>query len=70
MTAKRIALYCQYTGDPEDSADHQLEKLLAATQGEDVQVVRDYVDHRNLGLYRMLGEVTKKEPPSDEPDHV
>ena len=42
---KKVAFYCQVTGDPEDTADNQLEKLLAATQGEDAQVVREYVDH-------------------------
>ena len=27
---------------------------------------RDYVDHRNLSLYRMLGEATQERPPFDE----
>ena len=63
---KRIAFYCQDTGDPENSADHQWKKLQAATQGEESQVVREYVDHRNLSLYRMLGEATGEIPPFDE----
>ena len=63
---KRIAFYCQDSVDPNDTADHQWERLQAATQGEDVQIVREYVDHRNLSLYRMLGEATQEEPPFDE----
>ena len=63
---KRIAFYVQDTGDPENSADHQWEKLQAQTVGEDAQVVREYVDHRNMSLYRMLGEGTQEEPPFDE----
>ena len=66
MTVKRIAFYCQDTGDPNDTADDQMERLLAQTAGEDAQVVREYVDHRNLSLYRMLGEGTQEEPPFDE----
>ena len=62
---KKAALYVQDTGDPSNTADDQLGKLLAATQGEDAQVVREYVDHRNLGLYRMLGEGTQERPPFD-----
>ena len=63
---KRIAIYAQDTGDPSDTADDQLERLLAQTAGEDAQVVREYVDHRNMSLYRMLGEATQEEPPFDE----
>ena len=50
---KRLAFYVQDTGDPEDTADHQMERLLAETAGEDALVVREYVDYRNLSLYRM-----------------
>ena len=60
---KRITLYCQDTSDPENSADRQWQRLLAGTQGENAQVVREYVDHRNLSLYRMLGEATGETPP-------
>ena len=63
---KRVALYCQDTGDPDNTADDQWEKLQAATQGEESQVVREYVDHRNMSLYRMLGEGTQERPPFDE----
>ena len=63
---KRIAFYVQDTGDPNDTADDQMERLLAQTVGEDAQVVREYVDHRNLSLYRMLGEGIQEEPPFDE----
>ena len=63
---KRLAFYVQDTRDPEDTADSQMERLLAETAGEDAQVVREYVDYRNLGLYRMLGEGTQEEPPFDE----
>ena len=63
---KRLAFYVQDTGDPEDTAGSQMERLLAETAGEDAQVVREYVDHRNLSLYRMLGEATQEEPPFDE----
>ena len=66
MTVKRIAYYTQDTGDPDNTADDQLEKLQAQTAGEDAQVVREYVDHRNLSLYRMLGEATGETPPFDE----
>ena len=65
-TTKRLAFYVQDTGDPEDTADHQMERLLAQTAGEDAQVVREYVDHRNLGLYRMLGEGSQEESSFDE----
>ena len=61
---KRLAFYVQDTGDPEDTADHQMERLLAETAGEDALVVREYVDYRNLGLYRMLGEATQRSRPS------
>ena len=63
---KRLAFYVQDTGDPEDTAGSQMERLVAETAGEDAQVVREYVDYRNLGLYRMLGEATQEEPPFDE----
>ena len=66
MTAKRLAFYTRDTGDPDNSADHQWEKLQAATQGEESQVVRDYVDHRNLPLHQTLGEATGEPPPFDE----
>ena len=66
MTAKRIAFYVQDTGDPKDTADDQMERLLAQTAGEDTQVVREYTDYRNLNLHRMLGEGTQEEPPFDE----
>ena len=66
MTPKRIAFYTRDTGDPDDTSDHQWLKLQAATQDENAQVVRDYVDHRNLSLYRMLGEATGETPPFDE----
>ena len=29
-------------------------------------MVREYVDHRNMSLYRMLGEATGERPPFDE----
>lgn len=43
-----------------------MEKLSAETQGEDAQVVREYAEYRNLGLYKMLGDATREEPPFDE----
>ena len=43
-----------------------MERLLAQTAGEDTQVVREYTDHRNLALYRMLGEATQERTPFDE----
>ena len=66
MTPKRIAFYTRDTGDPDDTADHQWLKLQAATQDENAQVVRDYVDHMHMSLHRMLGEATKEAPPFDE----
>ena len=63
---KKVAFYCQDTGDPDNTAEHQWERLQAATQGEDVRIVREYLDHRNLSLHRMLGEATQEEPPFDE----
>ena len=63
---KRLAFYVQDTEDPSNTADSQMERLLAQTAGEDTQVVREYADHRNLALYQMLGEATQEEPPFDE----
>ena len=63
---KRLAFYVQDTEDPSNTADSQMERLLTQTAGEDTQVVREYADHRNLALYRMLGEDTQEEPPFDE----
>ena len=66
MTPKRIAFYTRDTGDHDDTADHQWLKLQVATQDENAQVVRDYVDHQSMSLHRMLGETTKDTPPFDE----
>ena len=66
MTPKRIAFYTRDTGDPDDTADHQWLKLQAATQDENAQVVRDYVDHQSMSLNRTLGEATQDTPPFDE----
>ena len=49
---KRIAFYCQDTGDREDTADIQWQSLHLATQGEDVQIVRNYLDHRDFARQR------------------
>ena len=66
MTAKRLAFYTRDTGDPDNTADDQWQRLQAATQGEDAQVVRDYVDHKSMSLHRMLGEATQETPSFDE----
>ena len=66
MTAKRLAFYTRDTGDPDNTADDQRQRLQAATQGEDAQVVRDYVDHKSMSLHRMLGEATQETPSFDE----
>ena len=66
MTAKRLAFYTRDTGDPDNTADDQWQRLQAATQCEDAQVVRDYVDHKSMSLHRMLGEATQETPSFDE----
>ena len=60
----RIALYAQDHGDPSDSAEHQMERLLESTDGE--TVVREYQDYRNTALHRMIGEAAQENPPFDE----
>ena len=66
MPAKRLAFYTRDTGDPDNTADDQRQRLQTATQGEDAQVVRDYVDHKSMSLHRMLGEATQETPSFDE----
>ena len=51
MTAKRSSFYTRDTGNPDNTADDQWQKMQIATQGEQSQVVRDYADHRNLPLH-------------------
>ena len=64
---KRLAFYVQDTGDP----SRHRRPPDGAAPGRDRRVrtpwwCREYVDYRNLGLYRMLGEATQEEPPFDE----
>ena len=60
---KKIAIYCQDTGDPEDTADIQWQTLHLATQDQDVQIVRNYLDYRNFALQRLMGDVAGETPP-------
>ncbi len=60
---KKIAFYCQDTGDPEDTADIQWQTLHLATQDQDVQIVRNYLDYRNFALQRLMGDAAGETPP-------
>ena len=60
----RVAIYTQDIPGGE-TADDQMEVLLELA-GEDVEIVREYQDYRNLRLYQMLGEATQKIPSFDE----
>ena len=66
MTQRESHSTHEDTGDPDNTADHQWQKLQAAAQDEGAQVVRDYVDHMHMSLHRMLGEATQEAPPFDE----
>ena len=43
---KKVAFYVEDTGNPDNSADHQLQQLRAQTAGEEARVAREYVDQR------------------------
>ena len=64
-TRMRVAIYTQDIPGGE-SADDQMEALLALTAGEDLEITREYEDYRHMSLYRMLGEATSANPPFDQ----
>ena len=66
MTAKKIAIYTQDGRNRGDSADHQMDWITELTTGEEVEIPREYVDYRNMALYRMLEEGTQEHPTFDE----
>ena len=63
---KRVAIYTQDTGNPADTADDQMERIMSAIVGEEAKIVREHTDYRNFPLHRMLGEALQENSPFDE----